>query len=131
MDGLVIDLRDNGGGALTEANQLVGLFVESGPTVQVRGPDGSVQVFEDQENGVVWDGPIIVLVNNLSASASEIFAGAMQDYDRALIMGSQTFGKGHCPGGSTAEPRPSQDHPVQVLPHIRSEHPEPGRGTRP
>ena len=94
MDGLVIDLRDNGGGALTEANQLVGLFVESGPTVQVRGPDGSVQVFEDQENGVAWDGPIIVLVNNLSASASEIFAGAMQDYDRALIMGSQTFGKG-------------------------------------
>lgn len=94
MDGLVIDLRDNGGGALTEANQLVGLFVESGPTVQVRGPDGSVQVFEDEENGVTWDGPIIVLVNNLSASASEIFAGAMQDYDRALVMGSQTFGKG-------------------------------------
>lgn len=94
MDGLVIDLRNNGGGALTEANQLVGLFVESGPTVQVRGADGSVQVFEDEENGVAWDGPIIVLVNNLSASASEIFAGAMQDYDRALVMGSQTFGKG-------------------------------------
>ncbi len=94
MDGLVIDLRNNGGGALSEANQLVSLFVEAGPTVQVRGADGSVQVFRDDDDGVVWDGPVIVLVNGLSASASEIFAGAMQDYGRAVVMGSQTFGKG-------------------------------------
>lgn len=94
MDGLVIDLRGNGGGALSEANQLVGLFIENGPTVQVRGPDGSVQVFEDEGRDVAWDGPVVVLVNNLSASASEIFAGAMQDYGRALVVGSQTFGKG-------------------------------------
>lgn len=94
MDGLVIDLRGNGGGALSEANQLVGLFIESGPTVQVRGPDGSVQVFEDESNNVTWDGPVVVLVNNLSASASEIFAGAMQDYGRGLVVGAQTFGKG-------------------------------------
>ena len=94
MDGLVIDLRGNGGGALSEANQLVGLFIENGPTVQVRGPDGSVQVFEDEGSDVAWDGPVVVLVNNLSASASEIFAGAMQDYGRALVVGSQTFGKG-------------------------------------
>ncbi|WP_077529055.1 carboxy terminal-processing peptidase [Vreelandella utahensis] len=94
MDGLVIDLRGNGGGALSEANQLVGLFIENGPTVQVRGPDGSVQVFEDESNNVTWDGPVVVLVNNLSASASEIFAGAMQDYGRGLVVGAQTFGKG-------------------------------------
>ncbi|XOZ33865.1 carboxy terminal-processing peptidase [Halomonadaceae bacterium KBTZ08] len=94
MDGLVIDLRGNGGGALSEANKLVGLFIEKGPTVQVRGPDGSVQVFKDDDNNVAWDGPVVVLVNNLSASASEIFAGAMQDYGRGLIVGSQTFGKG-------------------------------------
>ena len=94
MDGLVIDLRGNGGGALSEANKLVGLFIESGPTVQVSGPDGSVQVFEDDGSDVAWDGPVVVLVNNLSASASEIFAGAMQDYGRALVVGSQTFGKG-------------------------------------
>lgn len=94
MDGLVIDLRNNGGGALTEANKLVSLFIEGGPTVQVQGPDGSVQIFRGEEDSVAWDGPVIVLVNNLSASASEIFAGAMQDYGRALILGSQTFGKG-------------------------------------
>ncbi len=94
MDGLVIDLRNNGGGALSEANALVSLFVEAGPTVQVRGADGSVQVFEENNTDVAWDGPVIVLVNGLSASASEIFAGAMQDYGRALVMGSQTFGKG-------------------------------------
>lgn len=94
MDGLVIDLRGNGGGALSEANQLVGLFIENGPTVQVRSSDGSVQVFEDDGSNVAWDGPVVVLVNNLSASASEIFAGAMQDYGRALVVGAQTFGKG-------------------------------------
>ncbi|MDX1589512.1 MAG: carboxy terminal-processing peptidase [Oleiphilaceae bacterium] len=98
MEALVIDLRNNGGGALMEANSLVGLFVESGPTVQVRAPDGRVQVYQDQDNSVAWDGPIVVLVNRLSASASEIFAGAMQDYGRALIMGSQTFGKGTVQG---------------------------------
>jgi len=98
MDGLVIDLRNNGGGALMEANSLVGLFIESGPTVQVRAPNGQVQVYQEEDEGVAWDGPVIVLVNRLSASASEIFAGAMQDYGRAVIMGSQTFGKGTVQG---------------------------------
>lgn len=98
MEALVIDLRNNGGGALMEANSLVGLFVESGPTVQVRASDGRVQVYQDQDNAVAWDGPVVVLVNRLSASASEIFAGAMQDYGRALVMGTQTFGKGTVQG---------------------------------
>ncbi|TVP60351.1 MAG: tail-specific protease [Halomonadaceae bacterium] len=98
MEGLVIDLRNNGGGALMEANSLVGLFVEAGPTVQVRSSDGRVQVYQDQDSSVAWDGPVVVLVNRLSASASEIFAGAMQDYGRAVVMGSQTFGKGTVQG---------------------------------
>ncbi|WP_246065557.1 carboxy terminal-processing peptidase [Hydrocarboniclastica marina] len=94
MDALVIDLRDNGGGALQEANSLVGLFIEQGPTVQIRSPDNDIDVMGDPDNEVVWDGPMISLVNRMSASASEIFAGAIQDYNRGLVMGSQTFGKG-------------------------------------
>ncbi len=94
MEGLVIDLRNNGGGALHEANDLVGLFIDEGPTVQIRNSSNDVQVLTDQDPSVVYDGPLVVLVNRMSASASEIFAGAIQDYGRGLVVGSQTFGKG-------------------------------------
>lgn len=94
LDGLVIDLRGNGGGSLDEANQLTGLFIDQGPTVQIRSASNRVEVLEDPDPALVYSGPLIVLVDRLSASASEIFAGAIQDYGRGLIMGSPTFGKG-------------------------------------
>lgn len=94
IDGLVIDLRNNGGGSLQEANALTGLFIKAGPTVQVRSASGRVDLFNDEDGEVAWDGPLAVMVNRLSASASEIFAGAIQDYQRGLIIGGQTFGKG-------------------------------------
>lgn len=94
IEGLVIDLRNNGGGSLQEANALTGLFIKAGPTVQIRSASGRVDLFNDEDGDVAWDGPLVVLVNRLSASASEIFAGAIQDYQRGLIVGSQTFGKG-------------------------------------
>ncbi|MDF1630264.1 MAG: carboxy terminal-processing peptidase [Alcanivoracaceae bacterium] len=94
VDGLIIDLRDNGGGALPEATQLVSLFIDRGPTVQVRDARGRVSAEPDQYPGKLYSGPMAVLVNRHSASASEIFAGAMQDYGRALIVGDETFGKG-------------------------------------
>jgi len=94
VDGVVIDLRNNGGGSLQEATDLTGLFIEKGPTVLVRNADGRVDVLADENPGAYYTGPMAVLVNRLSASASEIFAGAMQDYHRALIIGGQTFGKG-------------------------------------
>lgn len=94
VDGVVMDLRNNGGGALHEANDMVGLFIDEGPTVQIRNADNDVQVLTDQDPSVVYDGPLVVLVNRMSASASEIFAGAIQDYGRGLVVGSQTFGKG-------------------------------------
>ncbi|WP_372980806.1 carboxy terminal-processing peptidase [Marinobacter sediminum] len=94
VDGLVIDLRNNGGGALHEANDLVGLFIDKGPTVQIRNANNDVQVLNDEDPSVSYDGPLVVLTNRMSASASEIFAGAIQDYGRGLVVGSQTFGKG-------------------------------------
>ncbi len=94
IDGLVIDLRNNGGGALNEAIALTGLFIPSGPTVQVRASDNRVRVYDDPDPSVLYDGPLVVLVNRMSASASEIFAAAIQDYGRGLIVGDQTFGKG-------------------------------------
>ncbi len=94
VDGVVMDLRNNGGGALHEANDLVGLFIEEGPTVQIRNSNNDVQVLNDEDPSVAYDGPMVVLVNRMSASASEIFAGAIQDYGRGLVVGSQTFGKG-------------------------------------
>jgi carboxyl-terminal processing protease len=94
VDGVVLDLRNNGGGSLQEATELTGLFIDQGPTVLVRNSDGKVEVLSDENPGVFYKGPLAVLVNRLSASASEIFAGAMQDYHRALIIGGQTFGKG-------------------------------------
>ncbi len=94
LDGLVIDLRGNGGGSLDEANRLTGLFIDEGPTVQIRGANDRIETMEDPDPSLFYGGPLIVLVDRLSASASEIFAGAIQDYGRGLIMGSQTFGKG-------------------------------------
>ena len=94
VEGIVIDLRNNGGGSLQEATELTGLFIEQGPTVLVRNSDGRIDVLADEQKGSFYKGPLTVLVNRLSASASEIFAGAMQDYHRALIIGGQTFGKG-------------------------------------
>ena len=97
IDAVVVDLRNDGGGSLSEANQLVGLFIETGPTVQIRYSDlrnGFTRSFGDNDPGVVYDGPLAVLVNRTSASASEIFAGAIQDYQRGLVLGGQTFGKG-------------------------------------
>lgn len=94
VEGIVLDLRNNGGGALQEANSLIGLFIDRGPTVQVRDARGRISLYGDTETGTLYDGPLTVLVNRLSASASEIFAGAIQDYGRGLVVGSQTFGKG-------------------------------------
>lgn len=95
VDGVILDLRRNGGGALNEALALTGLFIDRGPVVQVKGFDGRVQVQNDPEKGVVYGGPLVVLVSKLSASASEILAGALQDYGRALVVGdSATHGKG-------------------------------------
>ncbi|MEQ8473288.1 MAG: carboxy terminal-processing peptidase [Marinoscillum sp.] len=95
IDGLMIDLRYNGGGSLQEAIELTGLFIPQGPVVQVRNTDNSVDVMEDEDKGkVFYDGPLAVLTNRYSASASEIFAGAIQDYKRGIIVGENSFGKG-------------------------------------
>ncbi|MES2661686.1 MAG: carboxy terminal-processing peptidase [Pseudomonadota bacterium] len=94
IDGLILDLRSNGGGSLMEANQLLGLFIETGPTVQIRYANGRVELQKDLDPAVAYDGPLLVMVNRLSASASEILAGAVQDYQRGLVVGNRTFGKG-------------------------------------
>jgi carboxyl-terminal processing protease len=93
-DALIMDLRGNGGGHLTEATALSGLFIPQGPIVQLRETGGRVEVLDDPEAGIAWDGPLIVLVDRFSASASEIFAAAIQDYGRGLVVGQQTYGKG-------------------------------------
>ncbi len=94
LDGIVMDLRNNTGGSLQEAIWLSGLFIKQGPVVQVKNAVGSIDVNYDEDESVYWDGPMTVIVNRGSASASEIFAAAMQDYGRAIIVGDQTFGKG-------------------------------------
>jgi carboxyl-terminal processing protease len=94
VDGVVMDLRNNGGGSLDEAVALTGLFIDKGPVVQQRESGGRMEVYADTNSGVAWDGPLAVLTNRGSASASEIFAGAIQDYGRGLIIGETTFGKG-------------------------------------
>lgn len=94
VNGLVIDLRNNGGGSLPEAIDLTGLFIKEGPVVQVRDPANRVEVGADEDREVTYDGPLVVLTNRGSASASEIFAGAIQDYKRGVIVGESTFGKG-------------------------------------
>ena len=92
---LILDLRDNGGGSLKTVVDIAGLFIKKGPVVQVKSGQSKIEVYEDQDNELAWDGPLVILVNELSASASEILAAAMQDYKRAVVIGSkQTFGKG-------------------------------------
>lgn len=101
VEGIIMDLRNNGGGSLRTVVDITGLFIDKGPVVQVRSRSnngtakGRVEVLSDKDSGVVWDGPLVVLVNNFSASASEILAAAIQDYNRGVIMGSRhTYGKG-------------------------------------
>lgn len=94
-EGLILDLRDNGGGSLKTVVEMAGLFIKDGPIVQVRSSGQRKEVHEDKDERIQWDGPLVILVNELSASASEILAAAMQDYKRAVVIGSkQTFGKG-------------------------------------
>jgi len=94
VQGVIMDLRNNGGGSLAEANSLTGLFIDKGPVVQVRDANGHVEVEGDDDPGMAWSGPMAVLVNRGSASASEIFTAAIQDYHRGLVIGEPTFGKG-------------------------------------
>jgi carboxyl-terminal processing protease len=95
ISGLILDVRNNGGGALTDSVKTAGLFIKTGPVVQVKGIDGKVSVLSDDDPEVSYDGPVILLVNKFSASASEILAGALQDYGRAVVIGGEhTHGKG-------------------------------------
>ncbi|MBJ7311147.1 carboxy terminal-processing peptidase [Rugamonas sp. CCM 8940] len=94
VDNVLIDLRNNGGGSLSEAVELTGLFIDKGPVVQQRSAEGKVEIESDNNAGLAWDGPVGVLINRGSASASEIFAAAIQDYGRGLIIGEASFGKG-------------------------------------
>lgn len=92
--GIIVDLRNNGGGSLLEATTLTGLFIDTGPVVQVRNSSGRISLEEDVDPGMAWEGPLAVMVNRYSASASEIFAAAIQDYGRGVVIGEPTFGKG-------------------------------------
>src|SRR5450432_1383160 len=104
VDGIVLDLRSNPGGSLEEAVKFTGLFIKGGPVVLARSPDGNVAVDTDTDSSVLYDGPLIVLVNRFSASAAEIAAAALQDYGRALVVGdTSTHGK-----GTVQQPRPLQ-----------------------
>lgn len=94
VDGVIVDLRNNGGGSLSEAIELTGLFIDQGPVVQQRNSAGKVTVASDDHAGVAWSGPLGVLINHASASASEIFAAAIQDYGRGIVIGEPSFGKG-------------------------------------
>lgn len=94
VDGIIIDLRNNGGGALDEAVELTGLFIKEGPVVQVRQSSGKIDIENDPDPEIAYEGPLAVIVNRYSASASEIFSGAIQDYGRGLVLGEQTYGKG-------------------------------------
>lgn len=94
VEGVVIDLRDNGGGSLQEVVEMAGLFIPKGPVVQVKNKPGMINVMEDRNSDIAWDGPLAILINHNSASASEILAAAIQDYKRGVIMGTQSFGKG-------------------------------------
>ncbi len=94
VDAIVVDLRSNGGGSLMEAIDLTGLFLKQGPVVQVRDTKNKIEVGEDDDPSILWDGPMAVLIDRFSASASEIFAAAIQDYGRGIIIGTQSYGKG-------------------------------------
>jgi carboxyl-terminal processing protease len=94
VEGIIIDLRDNGGGSLQEVVEMAGLFIPQGPVVQVKDKNGRVSVLDDKNSDVTWDGPLAIMINHGSASASEILAAAIQDYKRGVIIGTQSFGKG-------------------------------------
>ena len=94
VSGIILDLRNNGGGSLRDVVKMTGLFIEDGPVVQVKGRDAQPEVLEDEDSDVQYDGPLVVMVNEFSASASEIIAAALQDYGRAVVVGNKTFGKG-------------------------------------
>ena len=140
---MVIDLRHNGGGSLTEAINLTGLFIDNGPVVQVKDSDGQKTQYDDTERGVAWDGPLVVLTSKFSASASEIFAGAIQDYNRGLIVGDDsTHGKGTVQSlldlgqqlfrgiAERSAAGRSEDHDAAVLSPQRRQHAEPRRAGR-
>jgi carboxyl-terminal processing protease len=93
IDGLILDLRNNGGGSAEEATELAGIFIDAGPVQQEKDRDGKVYTLKDVNRGTIYDGPLVILVNGYSASASEIVAGALQDYNRAVIVGASTYGK--------------------------------------
>ncbi|MBI3481727.1 MAG: carboxy terminal-processing peptidase [Bacteroidetes bacterium] len=115
IDGLVMDLRNNGGGSLMEAIDLTGLFIKDGPVVQVRSSNNQVQVGEDDDKSVTYAGPLVVLTNRFSASASEIFAGAIQDYHRGVIAGESTYGKGTVQRVQDLRPVMNEKTPVGEL----------------
>ena len=95
VQGIILDLRNNGGGSLTEVGDIMGLFMNAGPFVQVKDGNGKIQTLKNKTNSPIWTGPVVIMQNELSASASEILAGAMQDYGRGIVLGSpQSFGKG-------------------------------------
>ncbi len=133
VDGIVLDLRDDGGGYLPEATALTGLFIDKGPVVQLKDTTGRVEVLDDPDPGIAYSGPLSVLVNRYSASASEIFAGALQDYHRAYILGQTHLRQRHgtepdSPGPLVAEATERADHRDhrQVLSRHRREHAAPG-----
>ena len=94
VDGFIIDLRNNGGGSLQEAIDLTGLFIETGPVVQIKSSSGRIEIEKDFDKQIHYEGPLLVLNNSFTASSSEIFSGALKDYNRGLIVGEPTFGKG-------------------------------------
>ena len=94
VQGIIMDLRENGGGSLQDVVKMAGLFINSGPIVQIKNRAQQAQVLADNDTSIYYNGPLVVLVNGYSASASEIFAAAIQDYKRGVIMGSTTYGKG-------------------------------------
>lgn len=94
VDGIIMDLRNNGGGSLQDVIQMVGLFIEDGPVVQVRDKNGQPTIYRDKDKSILYDGPLVVMINENSASASEIFAAAIQDYKRGIVIGSKSYGKG-------------------------------------
>jgi carboxyl-terminal processing protease len=113
VEGVILDLRRNGGGSLVEAIEVAGLFLPGGPVVQIRGRDGDIEALHDTDPSVAWDGPLVVLVDPTSASASEIVAGALQDYGRAIVVGgAQTHGKG------------TVQQLLDIDPHLNARHPD-------
>ena len=113
-DGLIIDLRGNGGGYLNEAISLTGLFIDSGPVVQVVQSNRKRQELRDDDRGIAYNGPLAVLIDRYSASASEIFAAAIQDYGRGIVIGERSFGKGTVQRLSALRFGDNVDHESQI-----------------